>query len=577
MIDNLSRRDFLRAAGFGAAGAASMGIVGCAPQPKEAAPAEGAKDAGAPLADTSADWLGAAPEIADDDVAEHLECDVLVVGAGTAGHFAAMSAVESGARVVLIEKGAEGGFGIRYQLGAVDTQLQKTAPNPEGGTGVAIDRNGITEDFGRYANYYNNADLVHLWYDKSGAIIDFYNELERAGGLRPHFINLAVHPDASWMEWPTGNEVLDEENVKVWEPVERYLAEGGADMRFETALVKLIREGDGPVTGAYAQSKDGGYLRIDAAKGVIVCTGGYAQNPDMMAALQPQTCELYSFIAAPPTNTGDGIKACLWAGATQDPNHSSMLFERTMVPPDALGGVESVDMGKPATWCAQPWLSVDLEGNRFCNEAGPYDYRLHAIANRPGRTYVTLVDSNFEEHIRTYDTFGCSRNVVRNPTPQWDGVETVYSEDGVASLLKKLEAEDTYVQKADTWEELAEKLGIPADNLVATVERYNELCAKGVDEDYGKDAYRMVPYTTPPYYGVRTTGRFLCTFDGIRINTRMQALDAGNNPIEGLYCAGNDSGCYFAFTYPNIATGAAGGRSATFGWLAAKNALGEEI
>ena len=575
MNEKVSRRGFLRTAGLGAVGLAAIGVTGCAPQAKEAA-VEVKASSGDPLASTSStDWLGSAPEIDDNEVTEHLECDILVVGAGTAGHFAAMSAVESGARVVLIEKGAEGGFGIRYQLGAVNTQLQQTAPNPEGGVGVAIDRNGITEDFGRYANYYNNADLVHLWYDKSGPIIDFYNDLEREAGLKPHFINLTAHPDASWMEWPTGNEVLDEEEMKVWEPVERYIAEGGADMRFETALVKLIREENGPVTGAYARKKDGDYLRIDAAKGVVVCTGGYAQNPEMMAALQPQTCELYSYIAAPPTNTGDGIKACLWVGAAQDPNHSAMLFERTMVPPDALGGVQSVDVGKAAVWCAQPWLSVDLEGNRFCNEAGPYDYRLHAISNRPGRTYVTLVDSNYEEHIRTYDTFGCSRNVVKNPTPQWDGEATTYSKDGVASLVKQLEAEDTYVQKADTWEELAGKLGLPADNLVATVARYNELCEKGIDEDYGKDAYRMVPYTTPPFYGVRTTGRFLCTFDGIRINTQMQALDADNNPIEGLYCAGNDSGCYFDFTYPNIATGAAGGRSATFGWLAVKNALGE--
>lgn len=575
-MEQVSRRNFIKAAAIGAAGLAAAGAVGCAPS--AAATPSNAEGAGeAAMSGATADWLGASPEIDESAIAETLDCDVLVVGAGTAGHFAAASAAESGARVLLIEKGDVGGFGIRYQLGAVGTELQKTAPQADGSVGVAIDRNAITEDFGRYANYYNNADLVHLWYDHSGKVIDFYNEIERAGGLRPYFINLPIHSGASWMEWPTGNEVDDADDLKVWMPMEDYISENGGELRFKTALVKLVQDESGAVTGAYAANEDGDYLRINASKGVIVCTGGYAQNPNMMQALQPQTCELYSFIAAPPTNTGDGIKACLWAGAMQDPNHSSMLFERTMIPPDAVGGAQSCSVGKPATWCAQPWLSVDLEGNRFCNESGPYDYRLHAIGNRPGKTYVTLVDSNFEEHIRTYDTFGCSRNVVRNPTPQWDGIEQVYSKDDVAGLIDKLNAEDTYVQKADTWEELAEKLNIPADNLVATVERYNELCEKGVDEDYGKDSYRMVPYTTPPYYGVRTTGRFLCTFDGIRINTEMQALDADNNPIEGLYCAGNDSGCYFDFTYPNIATGAAGGRSATFGYLAAKNALGEKI
>ncbi len=574
-MEKVTRRNFLKAAAVGAAGVVAMGTVsGCAPS---ASAGSSSKDAIPESASAATDWLGTAPEIDDSQVVETIDCDLLVVGAGTAGHFAAASAAESGADVLLIEKGGEGGFGIRYQLGAVDTQLQKTAPNQAGGTGIEIDRNAITEDFSRYANYYNNADLVHLWYDHSGKVLDFYNEIERAGGLNPHLINLVGHPDATWREWTTGNECLDSEDVKVWQPMENYISDNGGALRFSTALVRLIQEDDGAVVGAYAVNENGEYLRVNAPKGVIVCTGGYAQNPEMMQALQPQTCELYSYIAAPPTNTGDGIKACLWAGAMQDPNHSSMLFERTMVPPDAVGGAQNVDLGKPATWCAQPWLSVDLEGKRFCNEAGPYDYRLHAISNRPGRTYVTLVDSNFAEHIRTYDTFGCSRNVVKNPTPQWDGVETTLSQDGVESLIEKLTADDTYVQCADTWEELAEKLNIPADNLVATVERYNKMCEQGYDEDFGKDPYRMVAYDTPPYYGVRTTGRFLCTFDGIRINTQMQALDPEGNPIPGLYCAGNDSGCYFAFTYPNLATGAAGGRSATFGYLAAKIALGEEI
>ena len=110
---------------------------------------------------------------------------------------------------------------------------------------------------------------------------------------------------------------------------------------------------------------------------------------------------------------------------------------------------------------------------------------------------------------------------------------------------------------------------------MATVERYNELCDKGVDEDFGKESFRLMDYKTGPFYGVYLSGLILCTFDGIVVNTRLQALRADGTVIEGLYCVGNDMGRYFCDSYPNLTAGAAGGKSATFGWMAAADALGK--
>lgn len=106
--------------------------------------------------------------------------------------------------------------------------------------------------------------------------------------------------------------------------------------------------------------------------------------------------------------------------------------------------------------------------------------------------------------------------------------------------------EQGLVFKADTIEELAEKLGIPADNLKATVERYNELCAKGVDEDFGKEAYRMRPIAAAPYYGCFLGGSLLTTCDGLRINRKCQVYDTNHQIIEGLYSIGDCSGSFFA-------------------------------
>ena len=127
-----------------------------------------------------------------------------------------------------------------------------------------------------------------------------------------------------------------------------------------------------------------------------------------------------------------------------------------------------------------------------------------------------------------------------------------------------------YVQKADTLEELAEKLNIPVDNFVASVQRYNELCAKGVDEDYGKEAHRMTPVDTAPFYGVRTCAWHLTTLNGVRINTDMQVIREDGTAIEGLYATGDATGGFFATTYPNLFTGLACGRTMTFGRRAAK-------
>lgn len=122
-----------------------------------------------------------------------------------------------------------------------------------------------------------------------------------------------------------------------------------------------------------------------------------------------------------------------------------------------------------------------------------------------------------------------------------------------------------YVQKADTIEELAKKLGLPAAQLKATVARNNELYRKGEDVDYGKEKHRLSAVDKAPFHGAKNTNWMLCTMDGIQINTNMNAIDTEGNPIPGLFVIGNDSGGYFANEYPNLATGMACGRTVTFG------------
>ena len=523
----------------------------------------------APLPEGVPAWLGVKPEITDDMCVEFVSCELLVVGSGTAGHFAAMSAVAAGSSVLVIDKAAVG-LGIRQQMGAINTKLMQSA-------GVHIDRGEIVNDICRYSNYWNDADLVRLWYDKSGEIFDFYDDICAEGGLRPHLMYYATNEENTLKGFIECNEVNPDKETGITPEgvVEAYVEANGGTFRYNTKMIELIQDESDRVVGIYATNENDEYIRIDAEKGVIVTTGGYACNRDMMAALQPQAVKVIAGERAPITNQGEGIKACMWAGAAKDDKTACMLFERAAMPLTETDPHKVLEDGSSFLfWMgSQPFLTVDMNGNRFCNESGCYDFRLHAVSGRGG-VMVEIIDSNYWHHNMCYDTDGCSRST---PMPLWDGTEMYMKADTTDRRGAAMDENPDYFAKADTLEELAEQLGIPADNLVATVERYNELCELGVDEDYGKEAYRMVPYGQPPYYGVKISGLILCTFDGIVVNTKLQALREDGSVIDGLYVAGNDAGRYFCDTYPNMTAGAAGGKSATFGWLAARAALGMEI
>ncbi len=201
------------------------------------------------------------------------------------------------------------------------------------------------------------------------------------------------------------------------------------------------------------------------------------------------------------------------------------------------------------------------------NEYQPYDYVLHQAAMQPSHTYATVWDSTFESDIERFATHGCSRLF-----PHENGTQSVFPIETIIGMNAGLEAEG-YIVRADSIEELAEKLNLPVETFVKTVERYNELAVKGEDEVFGKEAYRLSTMDAPPYFGTRQCGGyFICTMDGIQIDDNMHAVRADGTAIEGLYVVGDCSGNYFANSYPNLMGGAAAGRSTTFGRVAGKNA-----
>ena len=558
--NGLDRRTFLKGAGITAIGAAAMGaLTGCGNGFAVAESEEPVRETAGQASATG--WLGEAPEIAERDITETLDYEVVVCGCKTGGLPAVISAAENGARVLGIDRVSKVSS-PREDIGAIDSKLQLASFDeyPQ----FKIDKMEAMEDIVRYANGFVNYDLVKLWANESGAMLDWLTEIvERDGRLRMDFEGSVgtEGQGARDKAWATGHSPNKTElgkgdkNFNFGVSLKEYAEEKGAEFRWETELIKCEQDANGRVTGVIARDvKDRHYIRINASKGVILTTGGYGNNLEMMQARQPWNQKIR--IAAPGKGgnpTGDGIKAALWCGGEMDPLGAACSFNRACVKPDELAGDGVV--GEWWWFGEQPFMKVNLNGKRFCNESGPYDYMLHSTIMQPGHTYCDIFDSDYAAQVKQMNEVGCCRLY-----PFDNGSPSNRSIDDMPALFDSL-LEKGYLQKADTPEELAQKLNIPVDNFVETFNRYNEMAENGKDEDYNKEPYRLMALKTPPYYGIRTGAWFLATLDGVRINTNMHPVRTDGSEIEGLYMAGDCSGGFFSVSYPNLFTGLACGRT----------------
>lgn len=557
---SVSRRSFLTSAAVATAGVAGLAAAGTNPTPAQALDQ---------LTAETPDWLGTAPEIAEADITETLDTEVLICGFGTGGVPCAISAAQNGSKVLVIERDAQENMqGLREDLGALNTKLQVESFDefPE----FEISEKDAVEDIVRYANGYCDYNLIKMWAQRSGEAVDWVTDLIEATGKMYMEFEGGISEGGRDRSYATGHSphLTDKaEEGESYSSIMRGLAvEAGAEVRYSTPLIKLEQNDEGRVTGAIAQdTTDNHYVRINASKGVVLATGGYLTNTAMMAALQPEILDSRILCTSGSTDDGSGIKAGMWLGARKDAIGTSILFNRCCVLPDEVAGNGVV--GRWFWFGEQPFLKVNLDGERFCNESGPYDYMLHSAWLQPHHTYVDIWDANAKEEAEAMNEVGCCRLF-----PFQNGAQNNIPFDVVWDRMNQGLIDDGYIQVADTIEELAEKLNIPADTLAATVERYNGFCETGDDTDYYKEANRLAPVSTPPYYGVRTGAWQLATFDGLLINTHMQVLNQDNDPIEGLYALGDCSGGFFCVSYPNLFTGLACGRTNTEAYV-----LGQEL
>ena len=547
--NQFSRRDFFKLGAVGAAGAAAAGLAGCAPAADKAAAgsdAAGAADASAEgavstndvvikLGDTLPKWSFMVPPapIPEDEITETIENDIIVVGAGMSGLTTAVAAAEQGGKVTLFSASSapisRGGSNFaRNSKVMEELKVEPFAPSPfyyheMRAASFAVDQ-------AKWMKGYNNSEEAMNW------MIDIANEaglqviLERDNNfdLGPHYAHaFSTLGDSSMVS--TGQQ-------GAVEALEKKALEYGVQIIYDMKAEQLIREGD-RVAGVIVKNPDGSYGRINAGKGVILATGGYDANPELMEAwTRPEDYATSSWWNPGWGTTGDGHLMGIKVGAQMDPCPQPVMNFR-------WGNPDSFFDAR--TWNAIYFgLMINPEGKRFVREDLPFQGVSNAQNAQPG--YGAGCFQVFDENMM-------------------EGM----NDDATIQEFK----DKGWLFEGATPQELGQAAGIDGENLAATIERYNGFFAGGVDEDFNRDLAVTMPFTGKRFFALTTNSCVLATVGGLTIDGNCQVLDTDDKVIGGLYAVGNASGNFFAGNYPRHIPGTSIGRAITFGYVAAEHAV----
>ncbi|WP_165062341.1 FAD-dependent oxidoreductase [Adlercreutzia sp. ZJ154] len=488
-----------------------------------------------------------------------VEYDVVVLGSGASGKSAAYTvASESDLSVAILEKrevtGGTSVFAEGHAASESSEAKARKVPDypgelPEGAHFPTCEEHA--KRYLEFSHYRANPDVVKAFVYNSAETIDILKSL----GVE--------YTDVSIYAYDQPNELYtfhrpDGLGARVQELLLRACENAGVDIFTKTPGKELIIE-DGKVVGVIAEDADGELLHI-GAKAVIIATGGFGNNPDMVREYS-WTPHLPDFWYCPMTfeNTGDGVNMALAAGGDTR-NIGTMIIGNC-----AWG--KTPDSHLNGGGC-QPVLWVDTTGKRFANEglAANNIYFPNTIAQRDDGIIYVLMDSDCLQYYMEVGSDIGLGDFVHYHTPlsrlKTEIEESVNSNDGAAF-------------SADSIEELAEKLNIDPHTLKETVDIYNGYCDEGYDGDFYKLSKFLYPVRTAPFYAIRQGVGPLVTCGGIRVNGDFQVVNEKSEAIPGLYAVGNDASGLYGDTYNMDCPGSANGFAHTSGRLAARHAISQ--
>lgn len=469
--------------------------------------------------------------------------DVIVVAGGPAGLCAAIAAAQAGSSVLVFEKGSTTGGAANMGMGplGVESRLQR------------LKQHGPTRDeafkaFMDYTHWRVDAQLVRAYIDKAATSIDWLE------GLGVEFIEPAAYFPGGNFTWHIVKAGSGQLGPGVAGAMVRILTEKAKEMGvkifLQTPVRRILKEKE-RVVGVLAEDRSGESIEA-RAKAVIVCTGGFGNNPEMIKKYTGYEWgkDLASFRI--PGVDGDGVRMAWEVGAAPTEMTMEMIY---MMPGEfdpALGEV-----------FRQPHLMVNLLGERFMNEEimPNTTYTGNAISRQKDRTAYLIFDEAIKRHMEQVGLDQVSVVFPFMKAVNFDSLLQGHLDKGFKEIFV-----------AESLPELAAKTGIDGGGLAKTVEEYNGFCEKGHDDIFNKNYRLLRPIRTPKFYAGRFLPGAYGSVGGIKINHRTEVLDKRWKVIPGLFAAGTDACSIYGDSYVFILPGNTMGFAVNSGRIAGENA-----
>ncbi|MDR0858536.1 MAG: FAD-binding protein [Oscillospiraceae bacterium] len=501
-------------------------------------------------------WETEPSAIPEAQISETLTADVVVIGGGISGLAAAARVTGKGLSAIIIDK--------NKRLVALAGQIAAVNSKAMAEKGIVIDKKQLAADWLKVSGSRVEESLLWIFINRSAEGFEWLLDLAE-GEVEATIYNAYKGP---WFgEYPGTHHIFKKPDSTKYtqfgggtlacEILEKEFLKNGGQLFRSTTAEYLEKDASGRVTSVIAKTEDGAYKRYAGTKAVVLATGDASHNPEMLEAFCPTGLRASkSFPRA--GNTGDGQKMAYWAGAAIDnPEWAPTLH--------ALGysGYQFF------------FLHVNRVGKRFMNEDTWMQAKSIRCLMQPGGDFAfSVFDSKWLDEVgERWDLLGGQGMAPLSTVgDKFDREQLKKSIDGTIygnSVFGDGGENDVFVNGgngyvADTLEELAEKIEVPADVLKATVERYNQVVASGDDTDFGKRKEMLTPITQAPYYALKWGPSLLDVFGGALINDELNVIGADSETIPGLYAIGNAAGGMYAVDYPLLLNGNSYGRALAY-------------